>query len=73
MTTYLLPCYDMEDGTCWIESTRGRNFSEAKEKFMTNFTEDYDIDIPSDWDDLIGIMRCQSKVELGDIYDIEEF
>ena len=73
MTTYLLPCYSKEDGGCWIESVRARNFSEAREKFITIFTEDYDIDIPSDWDELINLMSCKAQTDIGDIYDIEEF
>lgn len=38
------------------------------------FTEDYeDIDIPSDWEDLITILNTQADIVIGDIYDIEEF
>lgn len=73
MTTYLLPCYNGAYG-CWIEKVRARNFDDAKQKFMNAFTEDYDnIDIPSDWDDLISILEEQADIHVGDIYDIEEF
>lgn len=72
MTTYLLPCY--EDGHCWIEKVHARNFSDAQQKFINAFTEDYeDIDIPSDWEDLITILNTQADIVIGDIYDIEEF
>lgn len=72
MTTYLLPCYG--DGHCWIEKVCARNFSDAQQKFINAFTEDYeDIDIPSDWEDLITILNTQADIVIGDIYDIEEF
>lgn len=72
MTTYLLPCYG--DGHCWIEKTRARNFSDAKQKFINFFIEDYqDIDVPSDWEDLVNILNTQLDIVIGDIYDIEEF
>ena len=72
MTTYLLPCYG--DGHWWIEKVRARNFSDAQQKFINAFTEDYeDIDIPSDWEDLITILNTQADIVIGDIYDIEEF
>lgn len=72
MTTYLLPCYG--DQYCWIEKVRARNFKDAQQKFINAFTEDYgDIDIPSDWEDLITILNTQADIVIGDIYDIEEF
>jgi len=64
MTTYLLPCYG--DGHCWIEKVRARNFSDAQQKFINAFTEDYeDIDIT--------ILNTQADIVIGNIYDIEEF
>lgn len=72
MTTYLLPCYDKEN-ECWIEHVRARDFSDAQSKFITLFTEDYELDYPSDWDDLVAILKSQAEVSIGDIYDIEEF
>lgn len=72
MTTYILPCYS--DNYCWIEKVRARNFSDAQQKFINIFTEDWeDIDIPSGWDDLIEILSTQADIIIGDIYDIEEF
>lgn len=38
------------------------------------FIEDYEnIDVPSDWEDLIKILNTQADIVIGDIYDIEEF
>lgn len=72
MTTYLLPCANAQD--CWIEKVRARNFTDAQQKFINAFIEDYeDIDIPSDWEDLIKILNTQADIIIGDIYDIEEF
>ena len=65
---------DYGNGHCWIEKVRARNFSDAQQKFINAFTEDYeDIDIPSDWEDLITILNTQADIVIGDIYDIEEF
>ena len=72
MTTYLLPC--CEGSYCWIEEVRARNFSDAQQKFINAFIEDYEnIDVPSDWEDLIKILNTQADIVIGDIYDIEEF
>lgn len=72
MTTYLLPC--CEGSYCWIEKMRARNFSDAQQKFINAFIEDYEnIDVPSDWEDLIKILNTQADIVIGDIYDIEEF
>lgn len=72
MTTYLLPCCG--DSYCWIEKVRARNFSDAQQKFINALIEDYEnIDVPSDWEDLIKILNTQADIVIGDIYDIEEF
>lgn len=72
MTTYLLSC--CEGSYCWIEKVRARNFSDAQQKFINAFIEDYEnIDVPSDWEDLIKILNTQADIVIGDIYDIEEF
>lgn len=61
MTTYLLPCYG--DGHCWIEKVRARNFSDAQQKFINAFTEDYeDIDIPSFKDCSLNKLLILSQV-----------
>jgi hypothetical protein len=53
---------------------RARNFSDAQQKFINAFIEDYEnIDVPSDWEDLIKILNTQADIVIGDIYDIEEF
>lgn len=62
------------DSYCWIEKVRARNFSDAQQKFINAFIEDYEnIDVPSDWEDLIKILNTQADIVIGDIYDIEEF
>ena len=70
MTTYLLPCYSKKNGL-WIEKVRARDFADAKQKFITAYIDDYE-DVPSDWDDMIDMLKEQD-IEIGDIYDIEEF
>lgn len=72
MTTYLLPCSN--GNYCWIEKIRARNFSDAEQKFIEAFVnDDSEMEVPSDWDDLIRILQIESDIIIGSIYDIEEF
>lgn len=73
MNTYILPCYSLSDGSMWIEKTRAKSFSEAENKFINMFIEDYDIDYPSDFEELGVVMAKDAEIIIGDIYDIEEF
>lgn len=70
MNTYLIPCFDGEE--LWIESVSARTFSEAQNKLMKIFEEDFDIEVPCDWEDLIKSL-AKINVVIGDLYDITEF
>ena len=43
MSTYILPCYGLNNGDLWLEKVRARSFTEAEDKFINLFVEDYDI------------------------------
>jgi hypothetical protein len=73
MSTYILPCYGLNNGDLWLEKVRARSFTEAEDKFINLFVEDYDIDPPGDYDELAGTMAKDREIIIGDIYDIEEF
>lgn len=73
MNTYILPCYNLNDGSLWIEKTRAKSFNEAEDKFIDLFVEDYDIAYPSDWDELGGVLAANREIIIGEMYDIEEF
>lgn len=70
MDTYLIPVYTGNE--LFIKSVRGRNFADAKNKIMSTFTQDYDLDLPIDWEDFIEILD-QSNILIGEISSIEEF
>lgn len=73
MTTFLLPCYS-KSGGCWIEKVKAKDFTQAKQRFINLFVEDcQDIDIPSDWSDLVNILETQVDIHIGDIYLVDEF
>lgn len=69
MNTYILP-YANED-KAWIEKVRAKSFNEAKNRFMQKAVNDWDIDVPSDWNDFIDILKAEGCV-IGKILDIEE-
>lgn len=73
MSTYILPCYGLNNGGLWLEKVRARSFTEAEDKFINLFVEDYDIDLPGDYEELGVIMSRDREIIIGDIYDIEEF
>lgn len=72
MNTYIIPFADISsDPSTWNEVVRARNISEAKDKVMREIAEDWDLDVPTDWDDFEGILS-KEKVIVGKIQDIEE-
>ena len=74
MNTYLIPVYDAEDNSVWIEHITARNFNEAEEKFIEDWIETYNlIDSILSFDDLIQVMWTRKQINIGDIYDKDEF
>ena len=48
MSTYILPCYGLNNGDLWIEKVRARSLTEAENKYINLFDEDCDIDLHGD-------------------------
>lgn len=72
MNTYILPFANISsDPSVWNEVVRARSISEAEDKIMREITEDWDLDVPADWEDFKDIL-FKENVIIGDIQDIEE-
>jgi hypothetical protein len=69
MNTYILPYSNGKK--VWLEKVRAKSFNEAKNRFMQKAINDWDIDVPSDWDDFVEILKT-GEVIIGKIIDIEE-
>lgn len=69
MNTYILP-YSNEESV-WVEKVKAKSYNEAKNKFMNKAINDWDIDVPTDWDDFKSIL-AENDVKIGNIIDIEE-
>lgn len=69
MNTYILPYSNGKK--VWLEKVRAKSFNEAKNSFMQKAINDWDIDVPSDWDDFVEILKT-GEVIIGKIIDIEE-
>jgi hypothetical protein len=69
MNTYILPYSNGKK--VWLEKVRAKSFNEAKNRFMQKAINDWDIDVPSDWDDFVEILKA-GEVIIGKIIDVEE-
>ena len=69
MNTYILPYSNGKK--VWLEKVRAKSFNEAKNSFMQKAINDWDIDVPSDWDDFVEILKT-GEVIIGKIIDVEE-
>ena len=69
MNTYILPYSNGKK--VWLEKVRAKSFNEAKNSFMQKAINDWDIDVPSDWDDFVEILKA-GEVIIGKIIDVEE-
>lgn len=73
MNTYLIPIADISsEPDVWIEVIKAKNYSEAKDKLMHKLTNEWDLDVPADWDDF-EIILSRAQVIIGEIQDIDEF
>lgn len=71
MNKYLIPiCYD--DSDISIETIVAKSLSEAKDKLIQKFINDYEYDAPDDWRDFIKYMY-EHYVTIGEPQDIETF
>lgn len=69
MNTYILAYAN--ESECWIESVKAKSYNEAQDKFMERAITDWDIDVPTDWDDFKDILQ-EDNVTISEIKDIDE-
>ena len=71
MSKYIVPVCD--DNYCpFIVSTSARSIEEAERRIMNKLTNEWDLDVPADWDDFCSI-AFDSGYYIGEIRDVEEF
>ena len=70
MNTYIIPLSLNND--VWIETIKAKSISEAQDKLMNRLSNDWDLDIPADWEDFLAIID-NDGFRIGELKDIEEF
>lgn len=73
MNKYLIAAATAEDPIIEIHSLTANSIHEAEQKIINYFVQNYDIDIPSDYTDLQNQVINKLDIDLGTVYDIEEF
>lgn len=69
MNTYIIPFCDCSK--VWIEKVRAKSYKEAQDKLMERCINNWDIDVPTDWDDFKQILD-KEDILIGKIVDVEE-
>ena len=72
MNKYLVAAA-VEDNPIKIFSLTANCIYEAEQKIINYFVQNYDIDTPSDYTDLQNQALDKLDIDLGIVYDIEEF
>ena len=72
MNKYLVAAA-VEDNPIKIFSLTANSIYEAEQKIINYFVQNYDIDTPSDYTDLQNQALGKLDIDLGIVYDIEEF
>ena len=72
MNKYLVAAA-VEDNPIEIFSLTANSMHEAEQKIINYFVQNYDIDTPSDYADLQNQALDKLDIDLGIVYDIEEF
>ena len=72
MNKYLVAAA-VEDNPIKIFSLTANSIYEAEQKIINYFVQNYDIDTPSDYTDLQNQALDRLDIDLGIVYDIEEF
>ena len=72
MNKYLVAAA-VEDNPIKIFSLTANSIHEAEQKIINYFVQNYDIDTPSDYTDLQNQALDKLDIDLGIVYDIEEF
>lgn len=71
MNTYLLPVVD-DEYIPFIMKVVANGYSDAKDKFIKKFYEDYEWDYADDWDDLLKQAENRDW-GIGEISDKDDF
>lgn len=72
MSKYLVPISDDEGKFPYIMSTSARSMEEAERRIMNNLVNEWDLEVPADWDDFCD-NAFESGYYIGEIRDVEEF
>ena len=72
MNKYLVAAA-VEDNPIKIFSLTANSIYEAEQKIINYFVQNYDIDTSSDYTDLQNQALDKLDIDLGIVYDIEEF
>ena len=72
MNKYLVAAA-VEDNPIKIFSLTANSIHVAEQKIINYFVQNYDIDTPSDYIDLQNQALDRLDIDLGIVYDIEEF
>ena len=72
MNKYLVAAA-VEDNPIKIFSLTANSIHDAEQKIINYFVQNYDIDTPSDYTDLQNQALDKLDIDLGIVYDIEEF
>lgn len=72
MSKYIVPICEFEDKFPYIISTSARSMEEAESRIMNDLVAEWDLEVPSDWDDFCD-NAYESGYYIGEIRDIEEF
>lgn len=72
MNKYLVAAA-VEDNPIKIFSITANSIHVAEQKIINYFVQNYDIDTPSDYTDLQNQALDKLDIDLGIVYDIEEF
>jgi len=71
MNTYLLPVVD-DEYIPFIMKVVANGYSDAKDKFIKKFYDDYEWDYADDWDDLLKQAEARDW-NIGEISDKDDF
>lgn len=70
MNTYIIP-FSL-DNDVWIETVKAKSLLEAQDRLMNRLSNDWELDIPADWEDFLAILD-NNGFRVGELKDVEEF
>lgn len=70
MNTYIIAYSNSNE--CWLESVKAKSYKEAQDKFIEKAINDWDVEVPLDWDDYVENLKI-NEVNVSEIKDIDEY